>query len=113
MRGLTVDGASDGEARAEDFLDGSDKLLGHGLVSHSSGDVDDGIKGDVSTVLDVLDLLSVSWGFLELLQDQGRGSWNDSWGGHTIDDTQSNSDLDTLPVHGGLLDIFTDLLWGL
>ena len=41
-------------------------------MPHLLGNVDDLIKSDVSTVLNVFLLLSVSWWFLEGFDDQGR-----------------------------------------
>ena len=41
-------------------------------MPHMLGNVDDIIKSDVSTVLNVFLLLSVSWWFLEGFDDQGR-----------------------------------------
>lgn len=79
-RVLAVDSASNGEGGTEDLLDGATELLGHGLEPQGAGNVDDGIKGDVTRVLDVLHLLSVSGGLLELLHDHGRGS-RDKGGG--------------------------------
>lgn len=32
---------------------------------------------------------------------------------HTVDNAKLNSDFDSLPFHGGLLDILSDLLGGL
>ena len=41
-------------------------------MPHLPGSADDLIKSDVSTVLNVFLLLSVSWWFLEGFDDQGR-----------------------------------------
>jgi hypothetical protein len=60
-------------------------------------------------VLDVLLLLAVARGLLEGLDDKGRGRGNDGNGGLTVLDGQLDSDPQTLPVSGGLGDIFTDL----
>jgi hypothetical protein len=69
----TVDGAANGDACAEDFFDGADKLSGVRLGSHLLGDINDLIKLDLAVVNDVLGLLTVTWGFLEGLEDKGSG----------------------------------------
>ena len=72
----------------------------------------------------VLVLLSVSGGLVELADDEGRSARNDlhlfhdestitHYSSLTIHDSELDRDLQTLPVHGGLLDIVTDLLGGL
>ena len=72
----------------------------------------------------VLVLLSVSGGLVELADDEGRSAGNDfhllhdgstlmHYSSLTIHDSQLDRDLQTLPIHGGLLDIVTDLLGGL
>lgn len=81
MGGLAVHAAADGEAGSEDLLDGTNKLLGHGLATHDAGNLNDRVKGDVALVDNVLHLLSVSGGLLELSHDEGRGSGDDGGGG--------------------------------
>ena len=72
----------------------------------------------------VLVLLSVSGGLVELADDEGRSAGNDfhllhdgstlmHYSSLTIHDSELDRDLQTLPVHGSLLDIVTDLLGGL
>ena len=72
----------------------------------------------------VLVLLSVSGGLVELADDEGRSAGNDfhllhdgstltHYSSLTIHDSQLDRDLQTLPVHGSLLDVVTDLLGGL
>ena len=72
----------------------------------------------------VLVLLSVSGGLVELADDEGRSAGNDfhlchdestlmHYSSLTIHDSQLDRDLQTLPIHGGLLDVVTDLLGGL
>ena len=72
----------------------------------------------------VLVLLSVSGGLVELADDEGRSARNDlhlfhyestltQYSSLTVHDSELDSDLQTLPVHGSLLDIVTDLLGGL
>jgi hypothetical protein len=60
-------------------------------------------------VLDVLLLLAVTRGLLESLDDEGRSGGNDGDSGLTVLDGQLDCDTETLPVAGGLGDIFTDL----
>jgi hypothetical protein len=64
-------------------------------------------------VLDVLLLLSVSRRLLQGLDDQTRCRGDDADLGLTVLDGQLDGDSETLPVTGGLGDIFTDLLGGL
>ena len=72
----------------------------------------------------VLVLLSVSGGLVELADDEGRSAGNDlhlfhnestltEYSSLTIHDSELDRDLQTLPVHGSLLDVVTDLLGGL
>ena len=72
----------------------------------------------------VLVLLSVSGGLVELADDEGRSAGNDfhlfhdestltHYSSLTVHDSELDSDLQTLPVHGSLLDVVTDLLGGL
>lgn len=91
-----VDLATGGESSAEDLEDGALKSLGHGLVAHGAGNVDDLVKRDGLGVLDVLLLLAVTRGLLEGLDDQGRGGGNDRDGGLTVLDGQADGDAETL-----------------
>ena len=72
----------------------------------------------------VLVLLSISGGLVELADDEGRSARNDlhlfhyestltQYSSLTVHDSELDRDLQTLPIHGGLLDIVTDLLRGL
>ena len=66
---------------------------------------------------DILCLLSVSGRFLEGLEDQGTGSIHDTDFTLLVLDLDLDFDLDSSPILGGFLDIFTDLLgwhtdWG-
>ncbi|ANB14590.1 60S ribosomal protein L12 [Sugiyamaella lignohabitans] len=112
MSRLTVDSAADGLSSTQNLLDSTRQLLGKGLGSHLTGNVDDLIEGNATVVLDVLLLLSVSWGFLKSSDEERRGRGNNRDSGLTVLDGQLNSDTDTLEVLGGLGDIFTDLLGG-
>ena len=64
-------------------------------------------------VLTVLDLLAVTRGLLEGLDNEGGSAGNDGDGGVTVLDGQADSDPQTLHLLGGLGDIITDLLGGL
>ena len=72
----------------------------------------------------VLVLLSISGGLVELADDEGRSAGNDfhlfhdetnlaHYSSLAVHDSELDRDLQTLPVHGSLLDIVTDLLGGL
>ena len=72
----------------------------------------------------VLVLLSISGGLVELADDEGRSAGNDlhlfhdetslaRYSSLAVNDSELDRDLQTLPVHGSLLDIVTDLLGGL
>ena len=72
----------------------------------------------------VLVLLSISGGLVELADDEGRSAGNDfhlfhdetslaRYSSLAVHDSELDRDLQTLPIHGGLLDIVTDLLRGL
>ena len=72
----------------------------------------------------VLVLLSISGGLVELADDEGRSARNDlhlfhdestltHYSSLTVHDSELDSDLQTLPVHGSLLDVVTDLLGSL
>ena len=65
MRRPTIDGASDGLRGAQDLLDASSEILREGLVLHSPCDLIDLVERDVSRVLDVLLLFTISWGLYE------------------------------------------------
>lgn len=59
----------------------------------------------------VLDLLAVTWWLLQLLDDKGGSRWDDINLSDTVLNGQLAGDLKTLPVLGGLGDVFSDLLW--
>ena len=72
----------------------------------------------------VLVLLSVSGGLIELTDDEGRSAGNDfhlfhdetnlaHYSSLAVHDSELDRDLQTLPVHGSLLDVVTDLLGSL
>jgi hypothetical protein len=107
---LAVNSAANRESSTKDFLDGTLKLTSEGLVAHSTGDLNNVIKSDVTRVLDVLLLLAITRGLLESLDDQGRGGGNNGDLSLTVLDGQLNSDTETLPVSSTLGNVFSDLL---
>lgn len=111
--GTAVDGASNGLGGTEDLLDTTGEVLGHGLVGHLAGNVVDLVDGNVARVDDVLLLLAVTDGLLEGLDDEGRGGGNNRGGSLTVLDGELDGDTETLPVAGGLGNVFSDLLGGL
>jgi len=112
MRRLAVDGAADGLRGAEDLLDGTFQLPRHGTLPHDAGDVDDLVEGDVAAVLDVLDLLAVTWGLLEGADEQSGGAGDNAHSCLTILDGQFDRDAETFPVLSGFGDVVTDLFRG-
>ena len=82
------------------------------------------MRNPLLTTTTVLVLLSVSGRLIELADDEGRSAGNDlhlchdestitHYSSLTIHDSELDRDLQTLPVHGSLLDVVTDLLGGL
>ena len=82
------------------------------------------MRNPLSEMNTVLVLLSISGGLVELADDEGRSAGNDfhlfhdetnlaHYSSLAVHDSELDRDLQTLPVHGSLLDIVTDLLGGL
>ena len=88
--------AASGEGGAENLEHSALEILGHGLVAHLAGDLDDLVQGNGLGVLNVLLLLAVTWGLLECLDDEGGGGGNDGDGGLTVLDGQTDGDAETL-----------------
>ena len=109
---FALDGAADRDGSAEDFQDGTLELSGEGLGAHFPGDFNDLFHGDFAVVENVLGLLSVTSGFFESLEDQGTSTVLDADFALLVLDLDLNLYLDALPVLGGFLDVFTDLLRG-
>ena len=78
---------------------------------HLLGNVDDFIKSDISTVLNVFLLVSVSWWFFEGFDDKGRGRWHFLNLGLTILNSQFHCNPQTLPVAGCFGNVITNLVW--
>jgi hypothetical protein len=108
---LTVDCASDRERSSQNLLQSSLESSGLRLESHGSGDVENLIAGEVTVVLDVLGLLAISEGLLELLNDERSIVRNEFDGSLSVLNGQLSCNSDTFPVHGSLLDVFSNLLW--
>ena len=69
---MLVNGAANGLSSSEHLFGSSVEGLGHGFSSlfEFFGDLANLSKGDVSSVLNMLLSLSVSYGFLESLEDE-------------------------------------------
>mmetsp|Transcript_28408 Transcript_28408/g.44167 ORF Transcript_28408/g.44167 Transcript_28408/m.44167 type:complete len:198 (+) Transcript_28408:51-644(+) len=109
---LSVNGAANREGSSEDLLNGSRELTGHTALTHGTSNFNDLVEGDVTVVNDVLHLLAVTNGLVEGLHDQRRGRGDDTDGSLTVLHGELNGHVQSLPVHGGFLDILTDLLGG-
>jgi len=107
-----IDLAADRLGSAEDLLDGAGERLGHRADAHLTSDLDDLIESNAALVLDVLDLLLITWGLLESANDERRGRWQNVDLGLSVLDGQLDRDAEALPLGGVLGDIFRDLLWG-
>ena len=107
---LAIDGAANRYSGTKDFHDGALEGGSEGLGESVTGNLDDLSKGDVAAVLDVLDLLAVTWGLLEGADEARSGAGGQRDGGNTVLNDELAGHLETLPILGALLDIFTDLL---
>uniref|UniRef100_A0A7C8Z7W9 Uncharacterized protein n=1 Tax=Opuntia streptacantha TaxID=393608 RepID=A0A7C8Z7W9_OPUST len=111
LRVLPVNSTPYRDTSAENLLDSTLKLLRHRSGPHNPGDLNDIIKRDVSSVLDVLGLLPISLRLLERLDNQRRCGGDDGDLSLTVLNSKLNGDTEALPVLGSLLgDVFTDLL---
>merc|ERR1719266_1975184 len=81
---LILNGTADCSARSKNFLHCAFELLCQALVTHLACNVEDCVLGQVSTVLDVLGLLPVSNGLLELFDNQTGCVWHNINFGCTI-----------------------------
>lgn len=93
---LSIDLAADREGGTQDLLDGAGQGLGERLEPHGPGNVDDLLKRDRLAVLDVLLLLSVTWGLLQGTDDEGGGCGDDGDGGLTVLDGELDRDTEAL-----------------
>ena len=110
LRSLTINSAANGDGGTEAFEDATLEGVGHGVSTDVLSDLDDLLEGDVARVLDVLDLLAVTRGLLEGLDDAGGDGGHEGDGGNTVLDDELAGDLKTLVFLSGLHDIITDLL---
>ena len=109
---LSIDSATKGDTGAQDLLGGTLELDRIGLLcfSHFLCYLEDIVKLNVTVVLHVLGLLSVSSWFFQGLNDQGSSRRKDLDCALSVLDSYLDLDFHTLPFLGGFLDIFTDLL---
>ena len=80
-------------------------------MPHLPGNVDDLIKSNVSTVLNVFLLLSVPWWFLEGFDDQGRSRRYHLNLSLSVLNGQFHCNPQTLPITSCLGDVITDFFW--
>ena len=73
---IVGDGASDGDASSKNFLNSALEFSSIALIAHQLGNTYDVIHLQVSFVLDILDLLSVSGWLLQGLEDKWCGGWH-------------------------------------
>lgn len=90
-----IDLAAGGESSTKDLLDGTLEVLGHGLEPHLAGDLNDLVKRNRLSVLDVLLFLAVPWWLLKGLDDEGGGRWDDGDGGLTVLDGELDRHAET------------------
>jgi len=107
---FTVDGAANRVGGTQHLLAHTSQVLGHRSLSHDPGSAQDIVPGDVTVVEDVLDLLSVTWGLLERLDDHRASAGHNADGSLTVLDGQLDGDLQALPLLGVLANIVTNLL---
>merc|ERR1719189_2231926 len=108
VRVLTINSAADRLGRAQDLLHHPGELPRHRPGSHHPGSVDDVVQRDVAAVLDVLDLLPVTRGLLQSLNDEGRGRRHNGDSGLSVLDLELHRHLEALPFAGRLGDVVTD-----
>merc|ERR1719408_70857 len=97
-------------ASTKDLLDCAFELLGQALVAHLSRNIEDDILGKVAAVSNVLCLLTVTLGLLQLLDDQTRCVWLDVNLCSAVLDGEPHRYTDSLPGRSALHNIITDLL---
>ncbi|KAH3661201.1 hypothetical protein OGAPHI_006608 [Ogataea philodendri] len=112
VRVLTSNSASNRLSSTKDLLGNRSEVLTERLFSHGSGNLPDLFKLNVTGVLHVLLLLSVSRWLLQSSDHQRGGRWHNRGLSLSVLDSQLHSNLDTLELGSGLGNIFTNLLWG-
>jgi hypothetical protein len=104
-----IDLAASAEGSTKNLQNGALQVLGHRLEPHCARNGDDLVKGHTLSVLDVLLLFAVSGRLLKGLDDERRGGGNDGNSSLTVLNGQLDRDAQSLPVSGGLGNVFTDL----
>ena len=110
--GHSVDGAAHGAARTQNLLDGAGQLTRERAGANLAGNIDDGVQGQVSVVLDVLFLLAVTWGLLKGLDDQASSGRHGLDAGNAVLHDDPAAQTKTLEGDSLLLDVFVDLFSG-
>jgi len=106
-----VDGASDRVASSKNLLNSSRKVTSHRARAHDLGNLNNLVDGQISVVLDVLgSLLPVPDRLLQLTNHHGGGRGNKLNSRLTVLNDQLHGNLQSLPIEGSLLDVFSDLL---
>lgn len=77
--------------------------------SHCARDVNDGFKGDVATVLDVLNLLAVANGLLQSLNYQSSGGGHNFTCNLSVLNAETDGDLNSLPGSSSFGNLSTSL----
>ena len=108
MRVAAIDTAAHRLGGPRDLFSGSRELSSQRSVPPLSGNVDDLITSDRSTVLDDDLLLSVSRRFLGGFDDQGRGRRHHLGLGLSVLSGQVHCDPQSLPIAGCFGDVITN-----
>merc|ERR1719351_198903 len=104
-----MNSATNGLRRSQDFFDDTRQVSGHGPRSHDPSGAQDIIHGDVTVMLNVLDLLAVTWRLLQSLNDKCGCTRYHIHFSLTVLDSQSDGNFQAFPVLGGLGDVITNL----
>ena len=96
LRGLTINSATNGDGGTEAFKNATLEGVGHGVGTDVLSNLDNFLEGDVTRVLDVLDLLTVTGGLLEGLDDASGDGGKEGDGGNTVLDDELAGNLKTL-----------------
>ena len=103
--------ASNGNAGSEDFLDSSLESCSVALDTHLLGNREDIVHFEVSVVLDILGLLSVSGRLFEGFKNKRGRVWHYGDGGFPVLASDLDLHLDSFPLLGSFHDVITDFLW--
>merc|ERR1740121_3409558 len=106
-----VDRATNRPARAKYLLHRARERLGQTLATHLPGDVEESILCDVAAMLDVLGLLAVTHGLLQLLDEKARGVRLHIDLRSTVLDGEPHCHTDAFPGASALHDVVSHLLW--